>query len=225
MVFPTVLAVLGHCAAVTHHNYAGGVGHYETPHATSDVGDTVTDNTVPYDKYSASTGRGEQSDTPLNSLRITHSGSAVKTSRWRSGRTDLSALRDGELADLADAAAEEVGASGQVLHVPLVDLVGRGSDRLVVSGLEVLRPGIEGADIMLVEKLLLLHRKPCTGGIFDDVLVAGHCAAREDLLGDEPHELQVGHRDRDAHLGPALEGITHDRLQHHPAAAGQDAVA
>lgn len=34
----------GHCAAVTHHNYGGGVGHYETPHATSDVGDTVTDN-------------------------------------------------------------------------------------------------------------------------------------------------------------------------------------
>ena len=33
----------GHCAAVTHHNYGGGVGHYETPHATSDVGDAVTD--------------------------------------------------------------------------------------------------------------------------------------------------------------------------------------
>ena len=130
-------------------------------------------------------------------------------------------LRDGELADLADAAAKEVGASGQVLHVPLVDLLGRGSDRLVVSGFEVLRPGIEGAHIVLVEKLLLLHRKPCIAGVYDDVLVAGHCAAREDLLGDEPHELQVGHRDRDAHVGPALEGMTHDCLQHHPAAAGR----
>ncbi len=78
MVFPTVLAVLGH-RAVTHHNYGGGVGHYETPHATYDVGDTVTDNTVPYDKNSASTVRGEQSYTPPNSLQIIHSGSAVKT--------------------------------------------------------------------------------------------------------------------------------------------------
>ena len=161
----------------THHNYGGGVGHYETPHATSDVGDTVTDNTVPYDKNSASTVRGEQSYTAQlvtdNSFGLGGQNVAVAFER-----TDLSTLRDGELADLADAAAEEVGASGQVLHVPLVDLVGRGSDRLVVSGFEVLRPQvIEGADIVLVEKLLPLHRKPCIAGIFDDVLVTGHCAA------------------------------------------------
>ena len=37
------------------------------------------------------------------------------------------------------------------------------------------------------------------------IVVARHRTAREDLLGDEPHELQVRHRDRDAHLRPALE--------------------
>jgi hypothetical protein len=97
----------------------------------------------------ASEGRGQCPDRRAprerlghSSLQIIHSGSAVKTPRWRSGRTDPSALRDGELADLADAAAEEVSAAGQVLHVPLVDLVGSDLDGLVLLGLEIGRPGV-----------------------------------------------------------------------------------
>ena len=42
----------------------------------------------------------------------------------------LLTLREGELTQLADAAAEEVGASGQVTHVAVVDLFGRRGDRL-----------------------------------------------------------------------------------------------
>src|ERR1700742_4993258 len=86
--------------------------------------------------------------------------SAATTSPSSSAPPDL-CLRQGELPQLADAALEEVRASGQVAHIALLDLVGGRGHGLVTMGLQIRRPGFERPDVVLIQVLRLFQRKPC----------------------------------------------------------------
>ena len=63
-------------------------------------------------------------------------------------------LLAGELADIGEPAPEQIGAAGQVPVEPFVDLVIGDRDGLVLLGLQVGRPGVEGAHVVRLQVLL-----------------------------------------------------------------------
>src|SRR5690348_5365627 len=91
-----------------------------------------------------------------------------------------SALGQGELCDVGVALAEQVRATGQVFHVPVVDLLGLNGDGLVAARLERSRPGVEGASVVQPQRLDELHSEAGALRMLHDALGLWKVSARED---------------------------------------------
>ncbi len=97
-------------------------------------------------------------------------------------------LLAGELAHVGVALAEQVGAAGQVLHVPLVDLFRGNRDRLVLVGLQICRPRAQGADVVLPQRLDPGDVEPGLGGVLLDLRHQREPTAGVNFVKDESDE-------------------------------------
>src|ERR1700730_12363053 len=95
-------------------------------------------------------------------------------------------------ADVAD--PEALGAAGQVLHVPLVDLFGLDLEGLVLARLEGLGPQVKGPGEIRLQRLDPGHVEARLRRELLDGLGHRQPATREDVGHDEPDELSHLHR-------------------------------
>src|SRR4051794_26796964 len=121
------------------------------------------------------------------------------TSRWSCpwARADgVSALGQGELADIGIAVAEQFGAAGQILHVAVVDLARLEGDGFFLVLLQSRGPDFQGAGVMQAQRLYPVDGEAGAGGVLLDRLRVRKLPAGEDLIHDELEELQMPHGDR-----------------------------
>src|SRR6478735_2617064 len=94
------------------------------------------------------------------------------TFRWSCpwARADgVSALGQGELADIGVAVAEQFGAAGQILHVAVVDLARLQGDGLFLICLQLSGPDFQGAGVVQPQRVHPVDGEAGSGRMLLDV--------------------------------------------------------